>query len=527
MEKRTAPTEYDALKQKYDRLLEDYEQLEQNYNLLRKSVFGQKSEKKEYLIPEGGEQVSLFNEAETERDTRTAEREEAVAVTAHERKKKRTRQEIAADLIPEEIVHPAETGVCPRCGSETEVIGKEFVRDEIVYKPAELILRKHYVEVRKCVSCGKDEARDSEYDDIEKAVFVKGKAPVPLLPRSMASPGFLAQIGVEKYGGGKPLYRQEKDYERLGLSISRATMANWIIAAAEGILKPIWEAQKRELLRHKVIHADETVVQVLKEDGKTAVSESRMWVYCAGEIGCADNILFEYQPNRKGDSAAGFLSGFGGYLVTDGYTGYNKVSGVTRCACLAHIRRKFAEALPEKQEAADSEAARGVNYCGRLFALEREYDGTDDKGRRTGPPLSPEEKKKQREAQSKPVLDAFYAWVEALDAPGRSKLSQAKSYALGQKKAMYAFLEDPAVPISNNRAENAIRPFVVGRKQWLFSDSVKGAKASAVWYSILITATGNGLNPYKYFSYVFEHAHEGRPAEDFLSWNPALKESCT
>ena len=171
------------------------------------------------------------------------------------------------------------------------MIGKEFVRDEIVYKPAELILRKHYVEVRKCVSCGKDEARDSEYDDIEKAVFVKGKAPVPLLPRSMASPGFLAQIGVEKYGGGKPLYRQEKDYERFGLSISRATMANWIIAAAEGILKPIREAQKRELLRHKVIHADETVVQVLKEDGKTAVSESRMWVYCAGEIGCADNIL--------------------------------------------------------------------------------------------------------------------------------------------------------------------------------------------------------------------------------------------
>ena len=431
----------------------------------------------------------------------------------HTRKKKRTHDEMAANLPVEEVIHPAGASECDLCGSELQTVGKEFIRDELVYVPARLFVRKHHVEVLKCTACGTDESRDATLPDVEKPRFFKGQAPIPMIARSFCSPELLAHIAYSKYVLGLPLHRLENDFAALGVHLSRATMANWIIHAAKEWLEPLWQLMKAELLEsRRVIHGDETVVQVLREPGRKATSDSRMWVYCAGELGAPDIILFEYQPTRHGDHARGFLQDFTGYLVCDGYDGYNKVKRVTRCGCWSHVRRKLVDALPKDHSLLpSSQAAVGVEYCNRLFALEKKFAG-----------LSPENRHIQRQELSKPVLDAFFAWADSCKPAAGTTLSKAVAYALSEKKYLLAFLEDPLVPISNNRAENAIRPFAVGRKQWLFCNSVKGARASAIFYSLAATAYANGVNVKQYFTRLFHTLPYAKDSAAIRSCLPAV-----
>ena len=260
---------------------------------------------------------------------------------------------------------------------------------------------------------------------------------------------------------------------------------------------------KADLLKGKVIHADETVVQVLHEKDRKAKTQSRMWVYAAPKSAKHANCLFAYCRTRSGDNATKFLGNYAGYVICDGYDGYNKLPAdkVRRCGCWAHVRRKFVDALPNDEKLlAGSKAAEGVEWCNRIFMLEREYDGLDKNGERIRKSLSPEERYKQRQERTKPVLDAFYAWLDSFTPAGGTDLAKACQYARNEKKYLYRFLDDPAVAPDNNRAENAIRPFVVGRKNWLFSDSEKGADASALFYSLAATATANGLNVEKYLT---------------------------
>lgn len=273
-----------------------------------------------------------------------------------------------------------------------------------------------------------------------------------------------------------PLYRQEKDWANQGVDLSRATLANWIIRAAHDWLLPLWEEMKACLLKQPVIHADEAVIQVLKEEGKKPTSESRMWVYCSGNTGTWPVILYEYQPSRSGEHAKRFLQGFKGYLQTDGYSGYNKMPDVTRCGCWAHLRRKFQEAMPRNGDKAGSTAAIGFDYCNQLFAIE---DRLKD--------LTPEERRAKRQELAKPVLEVYWSWLNTVNPLQGSKLGEAVTYSLNHKDALGTFLEDGRIEISNNRAENAIRPFVMGRKAWLFADTKKGASASAIVYSIVET----------------------------------------
>lgn len=476
-------TEIELLRQENSELKGEVEQLRQQLGIMKKMYFGQKSEKTEY-ISDG--QLNLFNEAEKEED---ATDKKSVEVAKHSRKPKRTHEEFAEGLETEEVVHsvPEEERVCDTCGSEMQTVGKEFVRDELVYIPARVFVRKHYVEVLKCIRCGTSEQRDAENNDIEKQSFRKAAVPKPLFPNSFCSPELLAHIIYDKYVNGMPLYRQETALREKGITLSRATMANWIIRAAREQFKTVYDEQKRKLLTYRVIHADETVVQVLKEPGKKAKTDSRMWVYSQGEPEKESIVLFEYQPTRSGDHAKKFLGDFNGYLVTDGYVGYNKLTNVTRCGCWAHMRRKFAEALPAESEAAKaSMAAQGIKYIDRLFTLERDCD-SDVKRAET------------RENESKITVEEFYTWLGTFTAAGAG-LTNAVGYALSQKKALTAFLDAPCVPISNNRAENAIRPFCVGRKNWLFADTVRGAEASAIIYSLVATAKANNLNPEAYFT---------------------------
>lgn len=482
-------------------LRDENAELKEQLAYLKKIVYGQKSEKSEVVL-EKDEQLSLFNETEEEAEV-SVKGTHTTEVKAHKRVK-RTRDEIMADLPVEEVFHEAEDRTCDRCGSEMVVIGKEKIRDELVYVPARMYLRRHVAEVVKCTSCGRDEAKDAGLADIEKCNIRTAGVPAPMIPGSFCTPELLAHIAYEKYCNAVPLYRLEKDFAAKGVSISRTTMANWIVTASSLWLKPVWNQMHRELVTSDVIHADETVVQVLNEPGKKAKTDSRMWVYCNGKTDGHSNILFEYQPTRNGDHASRFLGDYRGYLVCDGYDGYNKLKSAVRCGCWAHARRKFVEALPsDKTLIETSTAAKGVEYCNKLFMLERKFNGLDEKGNKVSAPLSPEQRYDERQKYSRPLIDEFFGWLEGLIPAGGTKLAKAVSYAKSERKYLYRFLESGAIPIDNNRAENAVRPFCIGRKNWLFSASVKGVEASAMLYSVAATACANGINVENYLTELF------------------------
>ena len=501
----------DELAAENESLKAEVERLQQQVDMLKKAVFGSKSERKVLRNSEDPEQLSLFNEAETE-----ARREETekVTVPAHKRKKKCSRAEILKDLPTDEVIHKVKDTTCDKCGGEMKTVGKEFVHDELVYVPAKMFIRKHYVEVVKCASCGKDESKDAELNDIEKEHFRKAKAPEMLIPCSFCSPELLAHIVYSKYNNAMPLYRIEQDMKDHGVMLSRTTMANWIIRIAEKKAKPVYELMKAELLSGRIIHADETVVQVLHEPGRSAKTQSRMWVYCTPACSEKYFVLYDYCQTRGGYNAVSFLGNYDGYVVCDGFDGYNKLTQAKRCGCFAHVRRKFVEALPSDKKLWDtSAAAEGVRRCDRLFALEREYDGKDKDRNRVREPLSPEEKHRRRNEEMKPLLDDFFKWLMTVNPAGGSKLAKAVQYALNEKRYLYGFLDDPGIELSNNRAENAIRPFVVGRKNWLFSDSPKGALASAMLYSLVVSAKMNGLNAEDYLIRLFRSPDPVLPYE--------------
>lgn len=233
----------------------------------------------------------------------------------------------------------------------------------------------------KCPSCGEDEAQDPNYSDVPAPVFKKATIPAPMIPHSFCSPALLAHILYEKYVMAVPLERQAKELKAMGMRLSTATLSNWVIYAAETFMKPVYAKMKEKLLCSPVIHADETVVQVLREPNRKAQTDSRMWVYCAGKYEKHSNILFEYSPTRNGENARNFLGAYSGYVVCDGYDGYNKLTEAIRCGCWAHARRKFVEALPTYRSLpANSVAAKGVELCNEIFLLEREFEGKDGCG---------------------------------------------------------------------------------------------------------------------------------------------------
>lgn len=316
-----------------------------------------------------------------------------------------------------------------------------------------------------------------------------------------------------------PLYRQEKDWANQGVTLSRATLANWIIRPSHEWLEPVYNAIKECLVTEPLIHADETVLQVLKEPGRKATTESRMWVYTSGRSP-TPAILFEYQPTRSGQHARRFLEGFSGYLQTDGFSGYNAVPNVIHCGCWAHLQRKFEEAIPDGADAKTSKAAIGYDYCNRLFAMDKKWEG-----------LSDERRHEERLVNMKPLLDEFWQWVSALNPLPKSNLGKAVTYAMNQKDSLNNILLDGRIELSNNRAENAIRPYVTGRKNWLFADTTRGAKASAIVYSIIETAKANQLNPYMYLVYLLSKLPGLKElTKEFLTpylpWCPELPPWC-
>ncbi|WP_291299550.1 IS66 family transposase [Desulfosporosinus sp. BICA1-9] len=480
---------------------------------LQKSMFGPSSEKSKYVLGEEANQPSLFNEAEAE-SNRQAPEPTKVDVAGHSRKAKRTREELAANVPVVEVLCELdeEKCRCEICHGKMRVLGKEAVREELEIIPAKVRVLRYIRFSYVCEDCEKETG---------DATIMKAPTPAPVIKRSLASASTVAHVMYQKYVNGMPLYRQEKDWANQGVMLSRATLANWIIRSATDWLEPLWVLMKSHLLEQAVIHADETAIQVLKEEGKKPSSESRMWLYCSGNTGTAPVVLFEYQPTRSGEHARRFLEGFHGWLQTDGYSGYNKVLNVTRCGCWAHLRRKYQEAMPKSGPLQESTAAVGFDYCNQLFTIDRELDQ-----------LSPDKRQLQRQERSKPVLEAYYTWLETVNVLQGSKLAEAITYSVNQKASLSAFLEDGRIELSNNRAENKIRPFVIGRKGWLFSDTTKGAKASAIVYSIVETAKANKINVYMFLFYIFSKLpgidFKANPSllEDFMPWSQKLPDYC-
>ena len=477
--------ENEALRSKVNVLEEELSMVNQQLDWLRKQVFGRKTEQTAVIMEnEFGVQLSMLENGEKSKK----KAEETITVPEHKRKKKRTYDDWMDHLEIKEEHHEIKAPVCEICGSEMVEIDAEKAYDELVYTPAKYHIRRHMVHKYKCPECGeKPEERD------ESCHIIRAPYPHAMIPGSYCSPELLAHIIYEKYAKSVPLHRQEKDMHSKGIPLLKATMSNWVGIAAEKWCQPIVDKMHELLIAGQIIHADETTVQVLHEEGRKATATSRMWVYCNGKMNDKSIIIFEYQPTRKSEHPKKFLEGFTGYLICDGYDAYNAVEGAKRCGCMTHNRRHFVECLPRDKSAySTSVAAKAVEYFNKIYHEEGLMKD-----------MTSEERYEERLAKIKPLLDEFFAWIETVPISGKGKLSEAVGYSLNERKYLYTFLENGDVPIDNNRAENAIRPFAIGRKNWLFNNTANGAKASAALYSLISTAQANGLDAEKYLTELF------------------------
>ena len=472
-----------------DRL--EKENLRQQIEYLTKKLFGTSSEKRKDI--DG--QLNLFDEAEQEADpTWKQELPDDITVPEHKRKARRTHADLFKNVpsCDEIISLPEEERNCPTCGTQMECIGKEFVRHEFRFTPAKGKVVNIYRETYKCPEC----AISEEHPDDQ--TFVKAPVQEPLIPESYASESVVGWAMHQKYQNGLPLNRQESEWKQLGVPLSRATLANWIIYCAENYLCHVYDYFHRQLRMRKYLMADETRVQVLNEEGRRAQTQSFMWLFRSGEDGLPAIILYGYSPTRSGSHAREFLKGYSGYLETDGYQGYNNLPDIKRCSCWAHIRRYFIDAVPKgKQYDYSQPAVQGVQYCNRLFAIEdsinKKYPGDYEK------------RKQLRLEKEKPVLEAFWSWLDQQKPTRNTRMDKAVNYVLNRRDTAETYLEDGRCSFTNNLSENAIRPFAVGRKNWLFSDSVAGANASAVVYTIVEMAKAHDLNIYGYLKFLLEH----------------------
>ncbi|GHU40643.1 transposase [Clostridia bacterium] len=482
-------TEYDNFRTHIAALNAKVEWLMEQFRLSQHRRFGTSSEKS---TQNEFEQLNLFNEAEIASDILVPE-SELVEIEQHFRKRKNmVNQSKLPNNLPIEVIEhdlPEEEQICPECGGDLHVIGKETLRRELKLIPAKAVIIEHVRNVYGCRDCEKDECGVPIRKAAVSNSVVKG---------GFASAEAIAHIATQKFVMAVPLYRQEQDWNRQGINLSRQTMSNWLIKATFDWLEPVYDVLKEMLCSCKVLHADETTLQVLHESNKSAESKSYMWLYrTSGDTGNSI-VLYEYQPDRKAEHPKAFLKSFSGYLHVDGYEGYHDLSdNIKIVGCFAHARRKFDEALKglSKKDQADSVAMVGKKFCDKLFALERNFAE-----------LTANERCEKRRELSKPVLDEFYKWVGTINPPPKTGLHAALVYVRNQRKYLERYLKDGRLEISNNRAERSIKPFVIGRKNWLFANTPRGAKASAILFSMIETAKENGLNPYEYLTYVFKNA---------------------
>ena len=453
-------------------------------------------------------QEDLFNEAEHEAEIESSapeERSETQDISYS--RKKPGRKPLPKDLPREEIIHdiPEADKVCACCQSEMHAIGDER-SERLEYTPASF---KVIENIRLKYSC-----RQCEKSNTQVKIQI---APVPAspIPKSIATPSLLSQVIVQKYQYALPLYRQEAVFKQYGVHINRKTMANWIIACSI-LLDPIIRQLKNHLLTQPVIHADESPLKVIQDDKQ----KSYMWCYCTGtdspnqnpENGTKNIVLYDYQPTRAGKCAVEYLQGYDQYLLVDGYAAYGQTNA-TLVGCMAHARRKFIEAQRGQVKGKTGTADWAINHIQKLYRVESQLK---DK------PI--DERYRVRQSESKLLLEQFKTWLDksAYQVPPKSLIGKAIHYSLNQWEKLSRYIDDGHLAIDNNRAERAIKPFVIGRKNWMFSNSAKGAKASANLYSLVETAKANGIEPYEYINRLLTEIpsrHDKDDLSDLMPWN--------
>ena len=491
--------------------------LSDRLTLARRKQFGASSEK----YADGYTQLSLFNEAEQEADPDAPEPdlEEVHSSSYKRRKRSGKKEEDLSSFETTEVTEYKLTGedrYCPDCGTKYKVVTKETVK-RLKFIPARFEVVEEVTYVYSCPKCG----------------AMKRPEKVPsLLKGSVATPSLVAGIMNAKYVNGMPLARQEREFARYGLNLSTKTMANWILQCAGRYLQPLYDRMKEELLRSNYLHGDETRIQVIDEPGQKGSTQNWMWVYLTDEFsGSPRMVLFQYERTRAGYHPKEFLGDlFGGYFTCDGYQAYHSLpERVTVTGCMAHARRRFEEALTvlkkdfTREQLKETTAYQAMARIGMLYKIEERIR---DK--------SPEERYEERQKQAKPLLEAFFEWLHRLeDSLDRSSMiGEAVLYALNQEEYLKRYLEDGHLSIDNLAAERALKNFAIGRRNWLFAKSIRGAQASAMVYSITETAMLNGLKPYNYLTYVMEKMKglgafpEKEAIQELLPWSASLPADC-
>jgi len=481
-----------------------YAYLEEKFRLAQHKQFGKSTEG----YPGQGE---LFNELEQLADKpETGPADAEKEFITYERKKP-TRKPLPKDLPRDIIIHDLddEDKSCDDCGHELHRMGEDK-SEQLEFIPAQIKVIEH---VRPKYSCRHCEQHATK-------VTIK-QAPVPAspIPKSFATASLLSQIITSKYQYGLPLYRQENLFKEYGIPLSRQTMSSWLLKCAD-LLKPLYDKLHQILLQQRVIQADETTLNVIESDK----AKCYMWLYCTGTDSPKSNhtdipniVLYDFHESRAAQCAINFLQGHSGYLQVDGYQGYASTDA-TLAGCWAHARRKFKEAdvAQSKGKPKVGKATWAMNHIRKLYRIEA---AIKDK--------SPREKQAYRNEHATPLLEEYKAWLDKsiLQVPPKSALGKALAYSLNQWPKLIRYLEDGQLNIDNNRAERAVKPFVIGRKNWLFSNTTSGAHASSVLYSIVETAKANNLVPFDYLHHVLKALSERNQQaemENLLPWNVIL-----
>jgi transposase len=484
-------------------------------NLLREQVkslqyqlYCRKSEKLS-LLDDNYSPSSLFGDLPEEDKEEEKPLVEEITIPSHKRKK-RGRKPLPESLPRVEVAHdlPEEEKRCG-CGCEKNRIGEE-VSEQLEMQPARFWVVRH---IRYKYACKNCEGLDGKKG--EKSVTI-APPPVQLIPKSIATPSLLAHILVSKYSDSLPFYRQEQQFARYGFKLSRTCMCNWTQNVSLRS-QPIIELLRECLLCGPFIQIDETPFQVLHEPGRSYANKSYMWLFRGGPPG-QEVVLYLYDPGRGGQVAANFLGDYRGYVQTDGYSGYNFLDsnpGIVHVGCWAHVRRKFFEVVRGKikSKGAMGKAGEALRTIRALYAIE-----SDARSRQ----LCREDVYLERQEKAKPILDEFELWVKEIffKVPPKSLLGRALFYTMSQWPRLVRYLEDGILNIDNNWIENSVRPFAVGRKNWLFSDRPVGAAASATIYSIIETAKNNNLEPYHYLCYLFDRLPYAHTTEEFRELLP-------
>ncbi|OOE39547.1 IS66 family transposase [Salinivibrio kushneri] len=426
-----------------------------------------------------------------------AEQQDALP-SAPKARRQTGRKPLPADLEREVHTHTLNTPYCACCDVPLHACGKE-VSETLKIVPQRVSVIRHERTKYACRQCEQT---------AETSQVVTAPKPASMIPKSLGSPEAFAAVVTAKYVDALPLYRQVDMLNRAGIDISRATLANWCVQLGSKV-DVIIDTMKAQLASEPLICADETTVQVLKEADRKAQSTSYMWVYRSGEFTDHPVVIYDYQPSRAGACVRAFLGDYQGYLLSDGYSAYDTVDGVTQAACMAHVRRKFTDAQKASPSKKAGKPEKALTFINKLYGIERR-----------GKHLSAEARQQLRQQESLPLLNDFKRWLDSMHVLPKGALGQAITYAKNQWPKLLTYLEDGRISIDNNVTERDIRPFATGRKNWMFSTSVGGAKASANLYSLVMTCRANDINPYYYFRHLFAELPKRSPSDDMSDLMP-------